>query len=109
MPGFDQPSANTVAGTAINAAERMPAQFQAMTKLVKRGLRVRPGASPTSSAGTARIARISAVTIAAIVLRLRYCVARATFGADNGVAGAIACASVLADYTVLKIFGLAGF
>lgn len=55
------------------------------------------------------IAGFQSLAFAAIVLRLRYCVARATFGAAGGVAGAIACASALADYAVLRTFGLAGF
>jgi len=55
------------------------------------------------------IAGIQMLAFAVIVLRLRYCVARATFGSASGVAGAIACASVLADYAVLRTFGLAGF
>lgn len=55
------------------------------------------------------IATIQSVAFASIVLRLRYCVARAAFGAESGVAGAIACASVLADYAVIRAFGLAGF
>lgn len=55
------------------------------------------------------IAGFQSLAFAAIVLRLRYCVARAAFGPGSGVAGAIACASLVADYVVLKSFGLAGF
>ncbi|WP_186418309.1 hypothetical protein [Bosea sp. CS1GBMeth4] len=55
------------------------------------------------------IAGFQSLAFAAIVLRLRYCVARAAFGSRSGVAGAIACASALADYAVLRTFGLAGF
>ncbi len=55
------------------------------------------------------VATIQCLGFATIVLRLRYCVARAAFGAQSGVAGAIACASLLADYAVIKTFGLAGF
>jgi hypothetical protein len=55
------------------------------------------------------IAGFQSLAFAAIVLRLRYCVAKAAFGSHSRVAGAIACASLVADYTVLKTFGLAGF
>jgi hypothetical protein len=55
------------------------------------------------------VATIQCLGFATIVLRLRYCVARAAFGAQSGVAGTIACASLLADYAVIKTFGLAGF
>jgi hypothetical protein len=55
------------------------------------------------------IATIQCLGFATIVLRLRYCVARAAFGSESGVAGAITCASLLADYAVIRSFGLAGF
>lgn len=55
------------------------------------------------------VATVQCLGFATIVLRLRYCVARAAFGAESGVAGAIACASLLADYAVIRTFGLAGF
>lgn len=55
------------------------------------------------------IATIQCLAFASIVVRLRYCVAHAAFGAESRVAGAIACASVLADYAVIRTFGLAGF
>ncbi|SFB82161.1 hypothetical protein SAMN05428997_102218 [Bosea sp. CRIB-10] len=55
------------------------------------------------------IATFQTLAFATIVLRLRYCVARAAFGTESGVAGAIACASLLADYAVIRTFGLAGF
>ncbi|MCV9937770.1 hypothetical protein OIU35_15560 [Boseaceae bacterium BT-24-1] len=55
------------------------------------------------------IATFQTLAFATIVLRLRYCVARAAFGPESGVAGAIACASLLADYAVIRTFGLAGF
>lgn len=56
-----------------------------------------------------QIALLQSLGFAAIVLRLRYCVARAAFGGGNGIAAAIACASALADYAVLRTFGLAAF
>lgn len=55
------------------------------------------------------IAVIQALAFGTIILRLRYCVARATFGAESRIAGAIACASLLADYAIIRTFGLAGF
>ncbi|MGE7470770.1 hypothetical protein ACQKLX_15105 [Bosea sp. NPDC003192] len=55
------------------------------------------------------IATFQTLAFATIVLRLRYCVARAAFGAESGAAGAVACASLLADYSVIRTFGLAGF
>lgn len=55
------------------------------------------------------VAAIHCLGFATIVLRLRYCVARAAFGADSGAAGAIAVGSLLADYAVIRTFGLAGF
>ncbi|WP_439498065.1 hypothetical protein [Bosea sp. (in: a-proteobacteria)] len=55
------------------------------------------------------VATLQALAFASIVLRLRYCVARAAFGADNGIAPLILLASVIADYSVIRLFGLAGF
>jgi hypothetical protein len=56
-----------------------------------------------------QLAAVQSLAFAAIVLRLRYGVARAAFGAESKVAGAITGASLLADYAVLRLFGLAGF
>lgn len=53
------------------------------------------------------LAVLQAAAFAAIVLRLRYCVARATFGAGQ-VAAVIMTTSVLADYAILRLFSLAG-
>ncbi len=53
------------------------------------------------------LALLQAAAFAVIVLRLRYCVARATFGAGR-VAAAIVTMSVLADYAILRLFSLAG-
>jgi hypothetical protein len=55
------------------------------------------------------VAALQAIAFASIVLRLRYCVARAAFGAGNGIAPLILFASVIADYSVIRLFGLAGF
>lgn len=54
------------------------------------------------------IATMQASAFAVIVLRLRYCVARAAFGAQGHVAPAILLASVMADYSIIRVFGLAG-
>lgn len=44
---------------------------------------------------------------AAIVLRLRYCVARAVFGPESrGIAMTLVVASVMLDYGVSRLFGL---
>lgn len=55
------------------------------------------------------VATLQAIAFAVIVLRLRYCVARATFGAQSSIAPSILLASVIADYSVIRMFGLAGF
>ena len=53
---------------------------------------------------TPEIATLQALAFAMIVLRLRYCVARATFGAGSGIAVPLVMASVLADYAVIRLF-----
>jgi hypothetical protein len=55
------------------------------------------------------IATLQVLAFAAIVLRLRYCVARAAFGTERGVALLIVAASLLVDYCVIRLLGLAGF
>jgi len=52
------------------------------------------------------LAAMQSLAFAAIVLRLRYCVARAAFGAESRIAIPIAMASVMADYGVVRLFGL---
>lgn len=52
------------------------------------------------------LAAMQSLAFGVIVLRLRYCVARATFGPDSGIAIPIAMASVMADYGVVRLFGL---
>lgn len=54
------------------------------------------------------LAIVQALGFAAIVLRLRYCVAKAAFGPGGG-AGVIVLASVIADYSIIRLFGLVGF
>lgn len=56
----------------------------------------------------APLAAVQTLAFGAIVLRLRYCVAKAAFGPHSG-AGMIVLASVVADYSVVRLFGLAGF
>lgn len=56
----------------------------------------------------APLAAVQTLAFAAIVLRLRYCVAKAAFGPASG-AGVIVLASVIADYSVIRLFGLIGF
>lgn len=52
------------------------------------------------------LAILQALAFGLIVLRLRYCVARATFGTANGIAHMIALTSLLADYSVIRSLGL---
>ncbi len=54
------------------------------------------------------IAFVQMIAFAVIVLRLRYCVARAAFGAASRIAAPVVFASVIADYAVLRLFGLLG-
>lgn len=77
--------------------------------IVSAGLMAVPAAVFALGWSNPGVATIQCLGFATIVLRLRYCVARAAFGAESGVAGAIACASLLADYAVIRTFGLAGF
>lgn len=55
---------------------------------------------------TPELAAMQSLAFGVIVLRLRYCVARAAFGPESGIALPIAMASVLADYGVVRLFGL---
>jgi hypothetical protein len=52
------------------------------------------------------LAAVQAFAFGVIVLRLRYCVARAAFGAESRIAAPIVTASVMADYGVVRLFGL---
>ncbi|PTM39317.1 hypothetical protein [Bosea sp. 124] len=52
------------------------------------------------------LAGVQALAFGLIVLRLRYCVARAAFGAESRIAAPIVLASVVADYGVVRLFGL---
>ena len=53
------------------------------------------------------LALMQSAFFAAIVLRLRYCVARAAFGPEaRGIALPLVIASVVLDYGVIRIFGL---
>lgn len=54
---------------------------------------------------TPGLALLQTLAFAAIVLRLRYCVARAAFGAGSGVATPVLLASIVADYAILRSFG----
>jgi hypothetical protein len=77
--------------------------------IVSAGLMAVPAAVFALGWSNPGVATIQCLGFATIVLRLRYCVARAAFGAESGIAGAVACASLLADYAVIRTFGLAGF
>lgn len=52
------------------------------------------------------LAAMQALAFGAIVLRLRYCVARAAFGPESRIALPVAIASIVADYGVVRLFGL---
>mgnify|MGYP001571109838 CR=1 FL=1 len=53
------------------------------------------------------LATVQALFFAAIVLRLRYCVARAVFGPETrGIALPLVAASLVLDYGVSRLFGL---
>ncbi|WP_181832609.1 hypothetical protein [Bosea caraganae] len=54
------------------------------------------------------LAAVQTLAFAAVVLRLRYCVAQAAFGPRGG-GGMIVLASVIADYSIVRLFGLVGF
>jgi hypothetical protein len=58
---------------------------------------------------TPGLALMQTLAFVAIVLRLRYCVARAAFGAESGLAALVALASVVADYAILRFFGFLVF
>ncbi|WP_332691535.1 hypothetical protein [Bosea sp. (in: a-proteobacteria)] len=79
------------------------------SSILSAGLMAVPAAVFALGWSNAGIATFQALAFGAIVLRLRYCVARAAFGPRSGIAGAIACASLLADYAIIRTFGLAGF
>lgn len=52
------------------------------------------------------LAAVQSLAFGVIVVRLRYCVARAAFGPESGIALPIAIASVMVDYAVVRLFGL---
>jgi hypothetical protein len=72
--------------------------------IVSAGLMAVPAAVFAISWSTREIATLQALAFAMIVLRLRYCVARATFGAGSGIAVPLVMASILADYAVIRLF-----
>jgi hypothetical protein len=56
---------------------------------------------------TPMLAIVQSLFFAAIVLRLRYCVARAVFGPEaRGIALPLVAASLVLDYGVTRLFGL---
>ncbi len=58
---------------------------------------------------TPGLALMQTLAFVAIVLRLRYCVARAAFGTESGLAAPVLLASVVADYAILRFFGFLVF
>ncbi|CAH1697191.1 conserved membrane hypothetical protein [Hyphomicrobiales bacterium] len=57
---------------------------------------------------TPQLALVQSAFFATIVLRLRYCVARAAFGPEGrAIALPLIAASIVLDYGVIRLFGLA--
>jgi hypothetical protein len=54
------------------------------------------------------LAALQCLAFALIVLRLRYCVARAAFGSD-GIAALVVLASLITDYSIVQMLSLARF
>ena len=55
------------------------------------------------------LAALQCLAFALIVLRLRYCVARAAFGSDSRIAALVVLASLITDYGIVQLLGLARF
>ena len=55
------------------------------------------------------LATLQYFAFALIVLRLRYCVARAVFGPDGQIAVMVVLASLITDYGVARLLGFAPF
>ncbi len=77
--------------------------------IISVGLVAVPAAVFAIGWSTPGLALIQALAFVAIVLRLRYCVARAAFGAESGLAAPVLLASLVADYAILRIFGFLVF
>jgi hypothetical protein len=77
--------------------------------IISVGLIAVPAAVFAIGWSTPGLALIQTLAFAVIVLRLRYCVARAAFGAESGLALPVLLASVVADYAILRICGFMVF
>jgi hypothetical protein len=77
--------------------------------IISVGLIAVPAAVFAIGWSTPGLALIQTLAFAVIVLRLRYCVARAAFGAESGLALPVLLASVVADYAILRICGFLVF
>ncbi|WP_376988936.1 hypothetical protein [Bosea sp. R86505] len=77
--------------------------------IISVGLIAVPAAVFAIGWSTPGLALIQTLAFAVIVLRLRYCVARAAFGAESGLALPVLLASVVADYAILRICGVLVF
>ncbi|PZU84480.1 MAG: hypothetical protein DI527_22710 [Chelatococcus sp.] len=71
--------------------------------IVSSGLMALPAGVFALGWSTPHLALAQASAFAVIVLRLRYCVARAAFGADGRVALLLVAASVLADIAIIRL------
>lgn len=74
--------------------------------IISAGLVAVPAAVFAVGWSTPGLALLQTLAFTAIVLRLRYCVARAAFGAESGVAAPVLLASIVADYAILRFFGV---
>lgn len=72
--------------------------------IVTAGLMALPAAVFALGWSTPNLALAQSFAFAVIVFRLRYCVARAAFGARSHTALLLVAASVLADIAVLRLF-----
>lgn len=75
--------------------------------IVSSGLVALPAGVFALGWSTPHLALAQAFAFAIIVLRLRYCVARAVFGAGSRAALLLVTASVLADIALLRLFATA--
>lgn len=78
------------------------------TGILSAGLMAIPAAVFALGWSTYPLAVLQGAAFGIIVLRLRYGVARAAFGKRGGLAAMILCASLLADYAVIRSLGLMG-
>lgn len=79
------------------------------TEVLSAGLLAVPAAVHAIGWSTPELASMQWLAFAAIVARLRYATAKATLGAEHGLALAIVCASFLGQFGIARLLGLWGF